>query len=157
MKRGLILLLVLSLGLNAGLLYKELGRHGHNRGDRHPEASPEKFITRRLDRMTERYDLNDEQRANMEAVLREFVPAVMEQHRRVSEARDSVLSELGSSAVDRTVVLERTMELNVMQARLDSLVTESMLREVGVLTAPQRALYTEHMQRDHRRPRGDKR
>lgn len=156
MRRGLILLLVLSLGLNAGLLYKALSgdgdgrrRHRSERGD----VSPEAFIAHRLDRVSERYGLDEAQRARMEDVLRRFVPDVMAQHRRVTEARAGVLAQLGAAVVNEDSVRVRTMELNAAQTELDSLVTESMLREVLVLTPEQRARYVEHLHLGHDRGR----
>jgi Spy/CpxP family protein refolding chaperone len=103
--------------------------------------------------MTRGYDLDNAQREQMQVVLQQFVPAVMAQRRRLSDARQQMLTELGAGVVDKEQVKAHAANLNAAQAELDSLVTESLLREVEVLTPEQRAGYVERLAKGHRRPR----
>ncbi len=167
MKRAWFLLLALSVGLNGGLIYEKLsGRSdgpgpgmgtpretGPRLGPRfHPDGPPG-FIRDRMGRIGTRLGLTDAQREEMASVLGEKMPALIEQRRKVDEARNALRKEYLRGNIDEAGVRAQVHLINQSQSRLDSLVVETMLGEVSVLNPEQRAAYLEMMPWD-RGPHG---
>lgn len=156
MKRPLLFLLLASLGLNVGLGIRALRddapvpeARGLREGRRHP--GPEHGGPGRPGRRfpgAERFqglELSADQEARLQA-LRDDHFAVMRRHRTDLDAfRDEMRALFGADVVDRARVAEVRRRHGRLQAELDSLVTEQLLRELEVLTPGQRRLYLERM------------
>jgi Spy/CpxP family protein refolding chaperone len=85
--------------------------------------------------------LDDRQRAATEAVLSEMMPLILAQRDAVREARRRAADEYRQIQLDPERVQASVRHLNVAQARLDSLVAETMFREASLLTPEQRTRY----------------
>jgi len=174
MKRGWFLVLAVSIGLNAGLLASAFvaerwradpiprpflcppGDHGPGRPC---EIERGDFARHRLRRLADRLRLDAAQRSRMSAVIEEIMPLVIEERERVQETRLALREEYAKPEPDRPRVRSIVRELNGRQARLDSLVAESMLREADLLTPEQRARYFDAIpwEREIRRAPGSRR
>jgi Spy/CpxP family protein refolding chaperone len=167
MRRGWFIVLALSLGLNAGLLYVHLsGRGGDWPGRafpggrppvpveaRGPIAHPEGtkgFIRDRLGRVGERLKLSDEQIESMAAILDETMPELVEGQKVIRELRMQMREEYLKLDVDANRIQGLRRETAAVQSRLDSIMVDTMLREAEILTPEQREAYFELM------PFGDK-
>jgi len=164
MKRVWFVLLALSLGLNAGLIYtviahhrapaprdfEELGappdRPGPRGARRGPHRGPDRpagagFAQRRLDRMAKWLDLDATQQAAMGAIFEESMPRVLAQRDAVQAARRRAAAQYLKPAVDPDSVRIAVRQLTAAQTALDSLVAETMSREAALLSPEQRARY----------------
>jgi Spy/CpxP family protein refolding chaperone len=173
MRRGWFVLLALSIGLNAGLLYAALaGRTetpapmppcpgidsiGMTAGPAGDERDPapasglcEPMMRVRMQRMAERLSLDERQRGQMNTILSEMLPQVLNGRDAVQRARRAVHGEYRQPQLDAARIRLLTRELNAAQARVDSLVVETMLRESALLSPAQRAGYFESMPWDRR-------
>lgn len=142
-RQAVYLLLALSLGLNAGLLYRwAAGPPGPppGGGDLGP-GGLERILAAHLDRMSEGLGLSDEQRAAIGAVLDERVPQVLEQNRRVVEARRALALVYQAPRWDADAFRASVTALHDAQTELDRLVGEAMIGEASVLSAEQRSRY----------------
>jgi Spy/CpxP family protein refolding chaperone len=164
MKRIWFVLLALSLGLNAGLLYMVIS-HRHARGPRGFEwmgpppdrpGPPEDnlgpppahgrpyglaFARHRLDRMADWLNLDPAQREALRAILDETMPRILERRDAVRAARHRAAEQYLKPTVDPDSVRASVRQLNAAQASLDSLVAETMSREAKLLTPEQRSRY----------------
>lgn len=177
MKRGWFLLLALSLGLNAGLLYTVLSGSGWGRREfipgpfiRDAEApfppgtSPhrpgqcprdcEHLVHHRLGRMAEYLDLDEGLRRQMAGILEEMLPRILAERDAVQEARLAMRAEYRKPDADPARVRTLVQRMGNAQMRLDSLTAETMLLEAGLLSPQQRARYFESMPWGHRIGRG---
>jgi Spy/CpxP family protein refolding chaperone len=164
MKRAWFILLALSLGLNAGLLYVVIAARarqaalltefGNRQGrggprweeGRHPggrELDPEGLTRRHLRRMSKRLDLDEQQRQAIAEVMHDYLPRIVEQRRKLHEIRQKIGLQFAVPALDPMGFRTAVERLNQEQARLDSLVMESMLAEAALLTPEQRSRYAE--------------
>ena len=159
MKRGLFVLLALSIGLNAGLLYIQLrgeperapatmtsssaeqSRYGPRR---HPEGTSG-FIRDRMGRIGSRLNLSESQRERMTAISDEMMPRIIAQQEIVRQTQEALRGEYLNPLVDRESVLLLQREGSLARARLDSLVVETMLREAMLLSPEQRGEYFKMM------------
>jgi hypothetical protein len=90
--------------------------------------------------------LDEEQYAEMIRVREEMLPRILAERDEVQRARHAVREEYGKPAVvgpARIRLLVRS--LTEAQARLDSLVAETMLQEAALLSVEQRTRYFESM------------
>jgi Spy/CpxP family protein refolding chaperone len=148
-RRGWTFLLVLSLGMNAGLLIGALtggdeeARPSTDRWERRGEAGldPEGMVARRLGMLTRRCDLRPEQRGRMEEIVRGYAPRILERESRLRDAREDLLARLAEPVLDEEALRASRVELERAQAGLDSLVFESLLAEASVLEPEQRRLH----------------
>jgi hypothetical protein len=167
MKRIWFLVLALSLGLNAGMLYVSLSHQGGKMGterdkpgrddkgnpgeserERQPERAPGDFeavIRSHLDRMTRDLHLDGRQRSAIAAVHERLLPRINEQRREMDSIRVDVASQYARPTVEPLEFHRIVRRLSSAQARLDSLVTEAMLGEAAVLTFDQRQAYLREM------------
>jgi Spy/CpxP family protein refolding chaperone len=158
MKRGWFVLLALSLGLNAGLLYTSLaprpdgvpappvvehpGPAPEAPGDGQPGPPPaEQLVHGRHTRMCRFLGLDEQQREAMKAILQASLPRIVNLRAAVAEARQRILVAYHQPEVDVQQVRELVGALNATQAELDSLVAETMLQEVALLSPEQRQAY----------------
>jgi Spy/CpxP family protein refolding chaperone len=170
MKRGWLVLLALSVGLNVGLLYvhlrgsvddgagvadsqprrqgrRQLSPHGHPEG-------PSGFIRDRLGRIGARLSLDEEQRKGMAAVLDDMMPRILAKQEVVRETQGAIRMEYMKPQIDREKILQLQRQGSLAQAQLDSLVAETMLREALLLSPDQRSKYFELMPWKEKRERG---
>lgn len=164
MKRAWFVLLALSLGLNAGLLYTVIA-HRHAPGPRGFErmgpppdrpGPPDKslglrpahgrpdgvaFARHRLGRMADWLNLDKAQREALRAILDETMPRILAQRDAVRAARHHAADQYLKPTVDPDSVRASVRRLNAAQASLDSLAAETMSREAKLLTPEQRSRY----------------
>ena len=163
MKRGWFLLLALSVGLNVGLLYSALfGARGAAQAvpepapafieggpapppDAPPCESCDAPCGERLLRLTRHLELGEEQHAHLAQVLDKTMPQIIAARASVQEARRAVQAEYNTDRPDPARVHTAVRAMNAAQARLDSLVAETMLQEIGVLTPEQMHRYLERL------------
>jgi Spy/CpxP family protein refolding chaperone len=169
MKRGWFLLLALSVGLNAGLLYASLfgGRGvqdvaaepppafiegappappvGAPPADAPPAAPCAVPCDERILRMARHLGLNEDQRSQMERILEESMPRIVAARSTVQEARRVVQAEYATESPDAARLHTAVRAMNAAQARLDSLVAETMMQEIGLLTPEQKRRYVERL------------
>lgn len=164
MKRGWFLLLALSLGLNAGLLYVSLSGSGDPQkeprssgGARPPHAprgehpgdpqpmDPARLIDEHLGRMTDVVGLDRPQQESIRALLEQSVPQITDQRMAVDAARRKLGELFSNEDLDSEAYRAATREIHRAQFRLDSLVSEAILKEASVLDHPQRELYLRTM------------
>lgn len=152
MKRGWFLLLALSLGLNAGLLATILF---NPRSDPQPPIErpmhpprprqPENALHGRLDQLAHRLGLSAEQREDMEIILRETVPAIIQRSETIRNLRWDMEGLYRDDAPDPEQIRQIVGAVARVQAELDSLVSEAMLREMGILSEAQRHEYLKQL------------
>jgi Spy/CpxP family protein refolding chaperone len=164
MKRGWLILLALSIGLNVGLIYMALAARANA-----PEPGPpatfieqqaleepdepgpgtppccEPMLHQRMERMARRLGLDDGQRDRLNVILSEMLPEILAGRTAVQQARKTLQFEYGRADLDPGQIRALSRELNAAQAHLDSLVVETMLRESAVLSLQQRGRYFESL------------
>lgn len=161
MKRGWIVLLALSLGLNAGLAYVQLssraddGSGRYRRSDRpggrevqgpmsHP-GGPPGFIHERVRRAGDRLNLSEEQIQDMSDILEEVMPELVQRREYIRDLRTQMRDEYLRPEVDEARIHELRRQTETAQSELDSIMVETMLREAKILTPEQREAYFELM------------
>ncbi len=159
MRRGWFLALALSIGLNAGLLYSALSAPPRQPAPPPPAAppflegaepaapgapgpeGPRAVMRARLDHMTRNLGLDERQRGEMQRVLDETMPGIISAREEVRQARRAVQGEYAADRPEQRRVHRAVRAMNAAQARLDSLVAETMLREIAVLGPEQMRRY----------------
>ncbi len=156
MKKLLVLLLLVSLGLNVGLGLTMLRADRHpcppdgpmrpeggpppGRGGRGPgEPFGRDFLDKKLRFLDERLDLTDEQIQAFRDLQEGKSAAVLAQAQRVHEARMGLREAAGHP--DTADLRGLISNVGRAQARLDSMITEVMFGELDILTAEQRQKY----------------
>ncbi len=158
MKRLLLVLLLLSAGLNIGLLIRvadeseqrpwsaDLHRRpgtGPNRDPMGPRPDGE-----HLGRRYVGLDLTADQHEQL-AALRAERRELMEQSRgEMRELFDTMRVLLQQNDIDRAAVGETRRRLGAVRTEVDSLVSDQLLAELEVLTPEQRKSYLQRMQWD---------
>jgi len=140
-----ILVLGLSLGLNAGLLYREFAAGPREHRNRRTPPTAEEIVKHRLSELQGNLALTPDQETRLRAILEETVPRVMAQSDSVRRVRSRLAGAYAEAAIDTAAVREALDEMNAVQARLDSTIAESLLREASLLTPEQRAKYVERL------------
>lgn len=171
MKRIWVLILFISLGLNLGLglrMFRDPGpagrgmrteRDGKSRraegrwADRDSTTRLEMF-NRRVDHMGDVLELDAGQREVFRRVHTETGRLLMRKRIIISEKRDLLHDLVTSPDVDQDGIRRAIAELGQEQAVLDSLVAETVLQEMAVLTPEQRAGYLEMLSFEMNGPRG---
>jgi len=160
MKKGWVLVLLVSLGLNLGLGLRLLGdrrepdprghtrlgresRLTHGRWSEQDTTARRKMFARRMEHIADRLDLSAEQRKVFRKVHLETGRMLMQKRVLISEKRDLLHSLMTSDEVDQDRIRLAIGELGQEQAVLDSLVAETVLQEMAVLDPDQRARYLE--------------
>lgn len=159
MRRGWWLLLVLSLGLNAGLLVSLLAGRSADR-DAGPELPTEGFpgppagLHGLIDSLSHHcvhalgdyLRLDDDQRERMTRLRESLVPSILAEREEVRRLRRAIHRELETAEMLPDSIAVLAGELSCAQARLDSLVLQAMLQEAGLLSLEQRQRYFGAMQ-----------
>ena len=171
MSRVWFLVLAVSLGLNAGLLYVQWrmsGMQGEERIERKggrdyprrggpPHGRPgtvEEMRERHMERLSRRLDLSEEQREALDALTQETFPGIAEKRRELSDARRQIAEAFREEPYEEGRVREQLLELGRIQKQLDSLVAESIVREGELLSEDQRGKYVRGMPWGRHAPRG---
>lgn len=165
MKRGWLLLLVLSLGLNAGLLWRTLsdrpaGPPPFPRIDRPRDeggADWERLAETRHARLADRIGLDPVRREKFLSIRRETLPALLSLRQEVRAARQALHGAFYEAPFDTQRIGAGLDRLAAAQARVDSLVTAGMLRELGMLEPDERETYLSAMRWEHDPGRGERR
>ena len=147
MRRGLYIVLALSLGLNGGLLYEKLSHRETAPPRERPEMGddPEKHIEFHLKLLVERVGVSESQRDAIRSVLAGRLPPIVEQLKQFRERRRAMADLYGSPELDSARFQEEMEQVAADQRKLDELVTEAMLAEGRILTPEQRRKYAEVM------------
>lgn len=170
MRRFGWLVLLISLGINLGLGYRLLkpwnpdhprqgrdrteiredgseGNHRQGRFDRGLETSPadssqwRQVMVGRLERIARRLDLSPDQFQVLRTSQEANFPLFYAQRQKVEEARANLHGIISASAAEPDSVRVAIRYLGAQQARLDSLITEALLKELDILEPEQRARY----------------
>lgn len=150
----LVCLLLVSVGLNAGLALR-LGQAGPPPGwsppgppGDGPDAPPDpadprtrRLMRERLERLSAALDLTPQQLEAFVAVHEASGPRFFANRSAVSKLRRELRDLALAPDLDRAAVLARQQQLSALQAQLDSVVVETMLAEVRLLTPEQRERY----------------
>jgi Spy/CpxP family protein refolding chaperone len=151
MRRGLWILFVASIALNVGFVsaaivhWSDLHRAPpppaiapgplHRPGQR-PMGLMRQWPQRRVDRLSKALDLTPEQEAQLRASLEELREAIRARNEDLMRERTIMRQALLEE--DRELVHRQARAVNMLQAQLDSLVAEAMLREGAIFTPEQR-------------------
>lgn len=172
MKRPWMLILLVSIGLNLGLgvhLWREsrdegrsdrhsrLERRGADRRDwpaRGDTAGWRRMGQRRMERMTGGLGLAPEQERIFRENQARAVRRITDLRGEVFRARDRVRDLMLADTVDTTAVRGALVEVGRRQAVLDSVVAETIIRDLSVLEPGQRARYLRMLPFDQERGRG---
>ncbi len=169
MKKGWVLVLLVSLGLNLGLGLRLLGdrrgpdprshsrldresRRGQGRWAEQDSTARRNMFSRRMDHIADRLELSAEQKEVFRKVHMETGRMLMQKRVLISEKRDLLHTLVTSDEVDQDRIRRAIGELGQEQAVLDSLVAETVLQEMAVLDPDQRARYLEMLsfEKNHR-------
>ena len=159
MKKGWLLVLLVSLGLNLGLGLRQWqirqeaparpGDQKHHRMEnsgRPAHAFPDSgrwgdFARQRLQRMAERLDLSPEQITLLADAQETRGRLLHENRRQVENLRRSLHGLMQVEPVDEARVRAAIADLSRRQASLDSLAAEALLQEMQILEPNQRIRY----------------
>ena len=111
------------------------------RSTRRDSSDWHRIMSGRLKRIADRLELTPDQLAVFKAGHEQNAPLILGQRRLVDQARDRLKTVIAEGEVAPDSVRLAIQSVGREQARLDSLVTESMLREMEVLNPEQRAQY----------------
>ena len=156
MKRGWMIVLLLSLGLNVGLGANYL-RHRQPPpppplpADEHPGDPQERrmpsreqvnaFMRHRLDRMAQDLDLSEQQQEQLWALHETVGREVITRRATMFEARAQLREVYRQEPLDKARMLTLQRGMSALQAELDSVVVEILFQERSVLTPEQRENY----------------
>lgn len=149
MKRGWLIVLLLSLGLNLGLGLKTW-RESSPAAPPPPEpelelpADPpqlEHFLGRRLDRMAARLDLSPEQREALWALHLQEGQEIVARRRELHQARRDLQDLLNAASAEESDLQAAQRRISILQTALDSVVVGVMYQERQLLTPEQRQAY----------------
>ena len=142
-------MLALSVGLNAGLLYAHLSERGDRVrgktppriargiagrwGPRHHPGGPHGFFHERVCRIGDCLKLTDEQREGMAEAVSESMSRIASERQRIQEIRDAMEEEYRKKEPEFERIRSLVREASEIQALLDSIVAETMLREAALL------------------------
>lgn len=167
MKRFLWLILLLSLGLNLGLgwrLYSRSEERGRGpggppfgRGERSRQGGSDfrqggrpspadttawrRIMDERLERMAARLELDERQRAVFRQAQQNAFLDFETLRQRVEQAQQELFRLTAAEQLDPDAVRSAVTEVRLFRSGLDSLVTETVLAEMAVLTPEQRREY----------------
>ena len=165
MKKGWVLVLLISLGLNLGLGLRLLGDRGgaggwrdsrenrefrgaHGRWADQDSVARNKMFTRRMDHIADVLDLGPEQREAFRKVHMKTGRMLMQKRVLIAEKRDLLHGLVTGDNIDQEGIRGAIADLGRQQAVLDSLVAETVLQEMDVLEPGQRARYLEMLSFD---------
>ncbi len=134
----------IALGLVVAVGAVSFALHGHGH-------SIERFAEKRIDRMLDKVDASDSQRAEIAGIVQEAVADMKELRGLFRETRQALITTFGEETVDRQALEELRLErLETMDQASRRLVT-ALADVADVLTPEQRRTLVEHMERHERR------
>ncbi len=165
MKKAWFILLALSLGLNAGVLFMHFASpesrhlvppfltHGndrfqervHDHGDHGDHPVFDRIMEHRMGRLADRLGLDGPQREHLSVTIETMIPRVLQQRENVATARESLREMYLAADMDPAAVRSAVKALNEAHATLDSLVAESILQEAEILSPEQRERFMKSM------------
>ena len=158
MKRLWYLVLALSLGLNAGLLWVHFqhrseherrgARRSHAEGRRPDPREPEvgkAMVERHLARLEKELELTPEQRTAIAALWEQNLPAIRASRERLRGLRAEMRDGLAAAEIDSVALRALARQAAAAQVELDSLTAGTMLAEAHHLQPEQRRRYAEIM------------
>ncbi len=165
MKRGWFLLVALSLGLNAGLLYVRLAGppawqqmgppdQGPPPGQNHRPPNADVLIQNHLRGMARHLDLDNDQREAVTEILQEKMPLMVELREQARVASDRISQIFGDANFDEIHFREAVFAANRARASVDSMSAAMLLAEASVLTPEQRIIYARLAPNVHSNPGG---
>lgn len=112
-----------------------------------PEGMPpaEDLLARRLAAVAAKVGIPPETVERMVEIRRQSLTQVMQERSRVRQERRALHEAFAAAALDTGLIRARLRGLAQAQGRVDSLVTEAMLRELSLLSPAQRAAYLDAM------------
>jgi Spy/CpxP family protein refolding chaperone len=148
MKRGWMIVLLLSLGLNLGLGLGVLRRDGppppaprerrwEPRDDERAPAMAERFMRKRIGDLARRLDLDADQQHALTAIYERTGPEVFRHRQEMRDQRRQIRELILAPDADWAEVAAGLQEQVRLQAVLDSLVVRVMFEERQLLTGPQ--------------------
>jgi Spy/CpxP family protein refolding chaperone len=146
MRRSVQILLVLSLSLNIGFALAWLGNReglfGFGDAQRHAFDRPPRmhgaWASHRARWLDRRLHLDPKRRDALRSSLLDLEPEMETTRNALRSARREFGRQLRQPVPNRDSVLTTRDNISVLQARLDSLVTEALLREAKVLRPEER-------------------
>ncbi len=173
MKKGWVLLLLISLGLNVGLGVRVVrqgqegalpgrGIDGTERlvGQRWERPAPSdstawrQFMGRRVEHLARRLELRPEQIVAFKAAQQMTGRPMRRKRREMSLTRTRLQELMATADVDRPAVRHTMARMAQMRAEMDSLTAETMLGELEILDSDQRAKYLDFLPDGAGRHRG---
>lgn len=153
MKRGWLIVLLLSLGMNLGLglnaLIGTLPDQGADPAEQQDRvldipvdrAGTERFLGRRLERMAARLGLSPEQKEALWEIHLADGRTIVARRRELQQARMALQQLLSESDPGLEEIQAAQHEISVLQASIDSVVVRVMFQERAVLTPEQLPAY----------------
>jgi Spy/CpxP family protein refolding chaperone len=152
MKRGIFILLALSLGLNAGLLYVRWA--SPHAGPRPPHEGrpapmppgshePADMVAAHLAGMTRHLQLDASQQTAVEAILQSRIPLLSTLKERSRQADGRLVEAFAAADFAAEEFSSLVREASLARASMDSLTGEILQLEAAVLTPEQRARFAE--------------
>ena len=153
MKRLLFLLLSLSLGLNAGLLYVRYADQPHQPGPRpgkpphqqghRPPPRPEMMVEQQLEAKTRHLELDSAQQKAIRDILEKHLPAIAELRERTGEANRQMTEVYAADSFDEADFQRLMLISSHTRSQSDSLSAVILMEEASVLNDEQRRLFAE--------------
>lgn len=152
MKRFLFLLLSLSLGLNAGLLYVRYVTEVHPRpltgapgpqGFHRSAPPPEVVIKEQLAAKTRHLGLSPAQQDTFEYIMEKHLPAMVELREKAQNSNRMMAEVYANVPFDEVEFLGLMSETSRARSRADSLSALILAEEASVLTDEQRRLFAD--------------
>ena len=162
MRKGWMILLLVSLGLNLGLGLRlvrlphplalpEVTAGGSRSGQRWERPAPgdsmgwRQFMGRRLEHLATRLDLRPDQIATFESAQKTTGRNLRQKRHQLAEIRGRLRDLTAAEAIDRQAVRAAMAEMARRQAEMDSLAAETLLDELEVLDPEQRDRYLDFL------------
>jgi len=163
-KKGWMLVLLISLGLNVGLGLRMV-RQGHQAallgqgaggsqqrgGQRWERPAPSdttawrQFMGRRIDQLTLRLDLRPEQVDAFKATQQKSGRLMRQKRRELFQTRTRLQELMVGEGVNRPDVRRMMVEMAHRQVQMDSLAAEILLSELDILDSDQRVKYLDFL------------
>ena len=111
----------------------------------------ERFAEKRIDRMLDKVDASDGQRAEVSGIVGEAIADMKELRGLLKETRQTLLATLGEETVDRQALEDLRLERMETMDQVSRRLVTALADAADILTPEQRRELVEHMQR-HERP-----
>ena len=167
MKRLLFLLLSLSLGLNAGLLYVRYADQGQPRPMpggpppqqvHHQPPPPEVMIEEQMAVKTRHLNLSSEQQKAIREILEKHLPAMAELRNQARVSSSRMTEVYAESPFNKEEFQKLMVDAGQARFEADSLAALMLLEEASILNDEQRRLFAQRApmagQEGHRPPPG---